>query len=775
MKKILIILTIFILGCSSERDIDILIKQSQDIVKEAEGLFKGKIDSDPANEVYKIDFARFYYEQRQYEKAEEILKDLASDNACALRAKIFFNQGEYTEAISLFDRLDIEKDPEALFLYAQCLEHKNLFPKAKEIYKKLIGTKYQQQAEAHLQAMLSVKTELSGPILKYIETQYGQKDYPDADSIVIFSDESIEITEDNKSIYTARALIKILNDRGRDRWAELDFNYDSTYEKIELEFARTITPDKQVVTVGKESIRDVSRYTNFPLYSNARAYIVSMPQVNSGYFIEYKIKIYKSKLVNKKDFSTIYRFYEPYPILNSKIIFRVPKNRDVNFTVLNKEYLPDDFVITPQKREVENNIEYEYIFNNISQLVPESNMVYESFVNPGVLFSTFKSWDEYYKWWTDLYKDKLVLNKEMKDFLDDLLKKAESDKEKARLIYEFCSQKIRYVAIEYGEAGYEPHKSDEVFFNRYGDCKDQAILLVALMRSAGLKAYPVLIPTKDVYNLRKESVASYFNHAIACVMLDNKLIFMDPTSSTAGFNVLPLGDQDRDVLVFYEDKYEIVKTPLQESNLLYSNMQINIDDNDRVVVKRSLEYSGIWAAAYRAYYKNTPPTVIKDNVQTKMRSWASLAQLNSLKIENIEDFTKNPILTYEFTASNFLSNAQKMRILPVLGEECVNASFIDKDKRKYPLDLDGLYTIKANVEITLPKSLNVLYLPENLSVSSKWGDLFIKFTHTKNKIKFEQDFKIKTDIVNEKQYEEFKRCMEDILYKSKQQAILIKN
>ena len=129
----------------------------------------------------------------------------------------------------------------------------------------------------------------------------------------------------------------------------------------------------------------------------------------------------------------------------------------------------------------------------------------------------------------------------MKTFLAGLIKNCKSDQEKLQKIHAFCAQEIRYVAVEYGQSGHEPHKAETVFMNRYGDCKDQAILLVALLKAAGLKAYPVLIATQGVYDVTEDFPSINFNHAIACAETEGKLIFMDPTASTSALSELPDG------------------------------------------------------------------------------------------------------------------------------------------------------------------------------------------------------------------------------------------
>jgi hypothetical protein len=94
-------------------------------------------------------------------------------------------------------------------------------------------------------------------------------------------------------------LVKIFNERGKEEFSELHIGYDSTFEEVKLEYARTIKPDGTVVYVGDKNIRDVSEYLNFPLYSNARIKIISMPEVAEGVIIEYRAKVFRRRRAHK--------------------------------------------------------------------------------------------------------------------------------------------------------------------------------------------------------------------------------------------------------------------------------------------------------------------------------------------------------------------------------------------------------------------------------------------------------------------------------------------
>ena len=59
---------------------------------------------------------------------------------------------------------------------------------------------------------------------------------------MISVDENVNLSADNTLVSDARYIIKILNERGKKDFAEVVIGYDSTYEKVELEYARPLSP-----------------------------------------------------------------------------------------------------------------------------------------------------------------------------------------------------------------------------------------------------------------------------------------------------------------------------------------------------------------------------------------------------------------------------------------------------------------------------------------------------------------------------------------------------
>ena len=732
------------------------------------------LKNSPEDLKLRLKLAKVYYDFKDYSQVREILESLDNREAKIILVKALVKAKDYDYAIEIFEQLKpTPEDNEYLYLYGQVLEEKNLFPKALEIYKK-VGAPFKNKAQEKVK-LIKVRVDDKIPQEVVVVSKQAEeflKGLEDEAAIYLLVDEEIEIKPDNTSVSTVHIIEKVLQERGKGI-AEVEMGYDSTYERIELEYARTITKDRKVIYAGGESIRDVSRYLNFPLYSNSRAFIVSMPSVEVGSFIEYKVKIYSSKLINEDGFSFVYHLREKYPVFKAEFDLITPSNRDVNFKFLNKEYA-EGISLEPKIVKRENKKIYTWRFDKIESIIPEYSMPNAPYINPSILVSSFSSWDEIYKWWKSLYKDKLKLNKEVKDFVKKLIKDATTDYDKAKKVYEFVARNIRYVAIEYGESGHEPHYANEVFVNKYGDCKDQAILLAAMLKCAGLKGYPLLIPIRGTYPMSEDFPSVIFNHAICAVEIEGKLIFMDPTAETTAFEYIPLSDQDRLVLVFADDSWRIAKTNTIEDNDLAYKMDIVINQDESAAITRGVSTQGFYSSSYRWYLKHTHPAIIKEEIQQKMMKISSLSKLIDYQISDVNDFDTVPALTYRFETEEFLNPARDLRIVPVLDQIDLDHALISKEDRKYPIDFDGMYTIRANINIALPKNLEVKYLPRSTTLDNPWFVLEVSYREDSNSVIFNQAFRVKKRFVEREDYKDFKEHLKKALYLLREEVILEK-
>lgn len=768
-------------GCSSSDTVPQAQKyeqQSRHYYEQAVSTYQKLISQ--GKDLDKLYFAlgRLYYSHGEFEKALPHLEKTNLTDAFKLRAIAYYQLGRFTDALEIFDKNKIQDD-EYLYYHGLTCEKLNLFDEAVRLYTEIQDIRFANKAREQIDSIqkqegLAHIKEIDSQTSALLENAPSEEEYPQAGALILSCDEKVELSPEGTKVTSLHYIIKILNERGKQSFAEAQIGYDSTYEKVELEYARTIRPDGIVVDVGSRHIRDVSKYLNFPLYSNARVYIISFPEIVEGASIEYNLKIYSNKLINKKDLVLNYPLASSDPIISANFSVSVPKERTLNIKVINEKYNDFQANLKPEVKEEGGFSIYAWQFKNIPQILPEANMPPNVEVNPTLLITTCGSWDEIYKWWWPLAKDKIKADDSIKNTVQDLVKGLDSDEAKIRAIYNFCAQKIRYVAVEYGQAGYEPHQAADIFSNKYGDCKDQAILLVTMLKEAGFNAWPVLIATKDYYNLIEDFPALFFNHCIAAVNMQETVVFLDPTAETCPLGDLPPDDQGRNVLLFKEDAYQIKQTPLSPAaqNLVKQVLKIKVNSDETITAEKTILTRGAYDQAERYWLLYTPPQLIEEALKQRVQETSIGATLEGYDVQNLDNLNAPVVLKYSFKGPEYFLAMGNLRMIPQL--TAVDVTSVAKDKRKYDIDLDILDSQETDFEIEIPEGLAIKYMPQSVNKDSPWLTFLVEYTQENNKIFMRQRTELKKNRVYESEYQDFKNFMEGLAKEVKQGVVLEK-
>ncbi|MDD3374256.1 MAG: DUF3857 domain-containing protein [Candidatus Omnitrophica bacterium] len=754
-------------------------ERSKKYYEQAVESYKKALESgdDPEDIYYKL--GSLYYDHGQYEKAADALRKTNSDFAKKLLAICFYKAGNNTDALSIFEKFEQDDDSEYLYYHGLTCEEHNLHTKALELYERITAEPFASKAQQRINDINALKEKitlegLDSKIRDLILSAPSQEDFPQAGAVILLAEESIEVREDHSVYSEEHYLIKILNERGK-RLGEIQVPYDSTYGKVEIEFARTIKPDGEVVSVGSKHIRDVSRYLNFPLYSNARVKIISMPEVTVGAVLEYKVKTFENKMVANDKLGASYFVQSAEPIQNAQFQISLPKGQELQTRIINQELNQQNFDFEPKITQGEKTTTYSWVFQNVDQIIPEPLMPPFSESAAAILMTTFKSWDEIYTWWWDLAKDKIKANEDIKEKVAELTKGLETPKEKAKAIYTFCARDIRYVGIEYGQAGYEPHQAAEIFSNKYGDCKDQAILLIAMLREAGIASYPVLIGTRDVPSLAEEFPSLLFNHCIAVAQIDGEYIFLDPTGEVVLFGDLPRGDQGRDVFVCFENEGRILTVPKfsYSHNKIEKSMRLVFDEKEKVSGSRRVNTTGFFDQMQRGWLRYTMPILVKESLQEKIQGIVPGSVLISYDVENLGEMKNDIILSYLFSGSDFLLRAGKsIRVIPQLTK--IDLEIVSKPSRVYAIDLIVPQQEENIFEIVLPSNYRIKSLPDSVISETPWYRYENIYQKENNKIIFKESNIVKIDRIDPSDYVSYKESLEDLSTKVRQSIVLEK-
>ena len=167
------------------------------------------------------------------------------------------------------------------------------------------------------------------------------------------------------------------------------------------------------------------------------------------------------------------------------------------------------------------------------------------------------------KWYWHLSKPHLdAITPEMKKTDAVLTAGAQTDMDKIKALFYYVSKNVRYMGLtpEKDRPGFEPHDVKLTFDKKYGVCRDKAGLLVAMLREAGLNAYPVLINVGA--SATRTCRSPDFNHAIVGVELEKgDYVLMDPTDENTR-DLLPSYDCDQSYLVCRPEGENLLTSPV---------------------------------------------------------------------------------------------------------------------------------------------------------------------------------------------------------------------
>jgi hypothetical protein len=189
----------------------------------------------------------------------------------------------------------------------------------------------------------------------------------------------------------------------------------------------------------------------------------------------------------------------------------------------------------------------------------EFNLPPDVATSPYLSFSTGVSWQAVAARYSEIV-DERVRFVDVKHFLEGVNLSGTPLEIAARLTAKL-HKNVRYTGVEFGEAAIVPTAPTETLRRGYGDCKDKATLLVALLRAAGLNANVALLDSGLGTDIDADLPGmGVFNHAIVYLAADSPM-WIDATAADMRTGFLPGRDQGRLALIADPKSTALLKTP----------------------------------------------------------------------------------------------------------------------------------------------------------------------------------------------------------------------
>jgi hypothetical protein len=579
------------------------------------------------------------------------------------------------------------------------------------------------------------------------------------DAVLLYSETNVTVISTDKMRTQVREAYKILRPEGRHH-GTVKVPFDAQTKVNGLHGWCIPVQGKDYEVKEKDAIES-AYMPEFVLASDAKVKILQIPAPDIGNIVGYEYETEERPIF----LQDVWEFQEHDPVRESRYSLQVPAGWEYKASWLNHpEVKPTQtgsnswqWVVSDIKA-----IRYEAFMPPLDGVA--GRMVLSFFTSEKIALNSNVDWDAMGKWYSNLIGQRIDSSPEVKQQVAALTASKTTPLQKMQAVAGFVQQDIRYVAIELGVGGYQPHAASEVFAHRYGDCKDKATLVRSMLREIGIDSYHVVIYTERGAVTPQTPAHHGFNHAILAIKLPNgladpsliaifehpklgKLLFFDPTNDLIPFGQLPGYLQANYGLLVTPDGGELVELPQQPSamNSIQRTAKLTLDTAGMLKGEVKEMRLGERASSERWRLR----TVAKDTDRIKSIEDLLANSLSSFHITratliNLQQTDQPFGFNYSFESPNYAKNAGNLllvrpRVIGVKG-----LGFLEtKEPRKFPIEFEGPARDTDAFEITIPAGYVVDDLPPAVDVDLGFASYHAKTVVNGNVVDYTRTFEVK--------------------------------
>lgn len=377
------------------------------------------------------------------------------------------------------------------------------------------------------------------------------------------------VGKDRSTAETRQMRIYVIRDEALDTWANFQFE-QSQGSSTKVLAARVIQPDGTSYVLNPDRFTPSQGMITAPGLPPVSGIVFHLPQVTAGSIVEL---LTRSEMRADQEIPEFYQevaLQKPAPILNSQFVLKLPKGGGFYKRLMNID-------AEPKVSETEHSEVFEWQFTNLPAYEPLPYDPPKRDTAAWLGISSLKSWEDFAQWFLQISHQSDEIDDSVKAKAAEIASLHKNRDSRLRAAFEYAAG-LRYVAIEFGINAFRPRTPGTVIHQQYGDCKDKANLLVALLREMKIPANFVLINRGS--STTPEFPGWQFNHAIAYVPAGtdgSPELWLDSTEPSARFGTISPGNLGRSALVFDGKgaKFRVVsggsKTEIQQSWKFHSN------------------------------------------------------------------------------------------------------------------------------------------------------------------------------------------------------------
>ena len=515
------------------------------------------------------------------------------------------------------------------------------------------------------------------------------------DAVLLYSETAINVQSLDKIKTRVRVAYKILRPSGRDYGlAAVSFNAHTKINGlrgwcIPAQGKDYEVKDKEAVVIALPNVEGSE------LISDVKDKLLQIPAPDPGNIIGYEYEEEEQPMV----LQTVWPFQREIPGHELHYSLQLPAGWEYKASWINY----------PEAKPTQGgNNQWEWVVSDVKAIRKEAEMppiegvagqMIISFFPPGGASANgFSSWLGMGNWYRNLTNGRRDASPEITQQVATVTASAHTPLEKMKALALFVQHDIRYVAIELGIGGWQPHAASEVFAHRYGDCKDKATLLSTMLSQAGIESFYVVINSeRGSVTPQVPANVGGFNHVILAIKLPanvtdsslvatiqhprlGPLLYFDPTNELTPFGEIGGYLQANYGLLVTTDGGELVELPRQPPamNSIQRTAKMTLDPTGTLTGEVSETRVGDRASSERWRLRTVTKSADRIKpIEDLLAGSLSLFSITKASVDNLNQTDQPFGFHYTFEARSYAKNAGGLllvrpRVLGVKSSEILN-------------------------------------------------------------------------------------------------------
>jgi hypothetical protein len=525
---------------------------------------------------------------------------------------------------------------------------------------------------------------------------------PEADAVVLFDKGEIITTSELHTIFKYYCRMKILTENGKE-YGDIRIPYlEGTYV-ANLE-AQSFLPDGRKIKMPRSDIHD-QQVRNWNLK------VFAIPGVEVGSVLEYRYEI-ESKFIGyirpwyfqNREFT---RYSEIKLSLTEGLSFNTFMENVGYYNPVKTEGTGWDIskkgkrtaVHTWQLSDIPAIKSEPYMHNNEDYMakIQFQFVAYQDAYNHIVFL---KTWDDMAKRYSELYQNYLALDPRVNALAADLTKSDSSEISKIRSLYDYVRNEVE--TEDNDELYPENFKhAFEIIDTKKGKPVEKNLLLINLLKNAGLRAAPLMISTRTNGKF-KPAFVTYLqlDYLLVAAWHGEEILYLDTQNRFCPFGMLPENSAVGEGLLFEQDKGSIIAIPRTGlQNGIEINTAAQLIKDGTLTLSSTWIYTGYPAVEQRHRLNGA---VAADVMKDRVKEFLPDAVIDSVAISNLENIYQPLIIRTEMTIPNYFQITGNMAYFTPPFLDRINANPFKSVKRTFPVDYAYPVNRTENIKIKLP-------------------------------------------------------------------------